>query len=513
MIPVIISGGSGSRLWPVSRQLDPKPFIKLADGHSLLQNTFLRAAKLDNVNAIVTVTNEKVHFRMQDEYQAVNDDNIRCDFILEPYGRNTAPAIAAACLFIAKNYSKDETILILPADHLITNSEQFNQTVKQAALIAKQGYIVTFGITPEYPEVGYGYIEADINRPIGDGYAIARFVEKPDLERAHSYLASKHYLWNSGMYCGQVAAFLDELELYAPHLLNATNNCLINSPSDTLGKSKITHLNPKLFSQSENISIDYALAEKSNKTAVLPCSIGWSDIGSWLSIAQTLPKDKHNNAIIGESILHNTQDCLIYSTNRIIAGVDIKDLIIVDTADAVLVADKNNAQNVKIIFEQLKKMQHHTFELHQTAHRPWGTYTILGEGHFYKIKRLEIKPHAALSLQMHNHRSEHWVVVEGIATVTKGKEHQVFELTANQSAYIEAQIIHRLENRTDKNLVIIEVQCGHYLDENDIVRFDDKYGRINSVNDNYNSNPNNNNNSSNNHSSIHNSATIKESLF
>lgn len=476
MIPVIISGGSGSRLWPVSRQLDPKPFIKLADGNSLLQNTFIRASDLNNVNAILTVTNEKVHFRMQDEYQQINDKNLICDFILEPYGRNTAPAIAAACLFIAKNYTPNETILILPADHLISDFENFKIAVNEAESIANEGYIATFGINPEYPETGYGYIEADINKPIQKGYAIKRFVEKPNLQRAREYLESKNYVWNSGMFLGRVDVFLAEFENYAARLLKATNTCLINSKVDQLNNSKIVHLTRELFLQPESISIDYALFEKSKKTAVLPCSIGWSDIGSWLSIAQTLPKDRDNNAIIGESVLHNTKDCLIYSTDRIIAGVDIKDLIIVDTPDAVLVADKNNAQNVKIIFERLKKMEHQTFELHQTAYRPWGTYTVLEEGPFYKIKRIEIKPHAAMSLQMHHHRSEHWVVVDGVATLNKNGK--IFELGTNQSAYIEHEVKHRLENNTDENLVIIEIQCGKYLGEDDIVRFDDKYGRI-----------------------------------
>ncbi len=475
MIPVIISGGSGSRLWPVSRQLDPKPFIKLADGHSLLQNTFIRASNLANVNAILTVTNEKVHFRMQDEYQQINHNNLPCDFILEPYGRNTAPAIAAACLFIAENYSPNETILILPADHLISDFEAFKTAVDNAEEIAQNGYITTFGINPEYPETGYGYIESNTKDAIAKGYSIKRFVEKPNLERASEYLESKSYLWNSGMFCGRVDVFLKEFTIYADRLLKATTNCLSKSKIDTLNNSKIVHLNRELFLQPESISIDYALFEKSKKTAVLPCSIGWSDIGSWLSIAQTLPKDKDNNAIIGESVLHNTKDCLIYSTDRIIAGVDIKDLIIVDTPDAVLVADKNHAQNVKIIFERLKKMEHRTFELHQTAYRPWGTHTVLEEGPFYKIKRLELKPHAALSLQKHHHRTEHWVVVDGVATVTKNNER--FELIANQSTYIETEMKHRLENNTDENLVIIEVQCGKYLGEDDIVRFDDKYGR------------------------------------
>lgn len=475
MIPVIISGGSGSRLWPVSRQDDPKPFIKLADGLSLLQNTFIRAAKLDNVETVLTVTNEKIHFRMQDEYQQINSSNIGLDFILEPFGRNTAPAIAAAALHVAKNYKSDELILILPADHLIGDFDKFNQAVKEATDIANDGYIVTFGITPEYPETGYGYIEANKEKPLRNGYKIKRFVEKPNQSRAVEYLNSGNYQWNSGMFLGRVDVFLKEFERLANGVLTATKNCLDHSKVDVLNDNKIVHLNHELFLQPENISIDYALLEKSDLTAVVPCSIGWSDIGSWLSIAQTLPKDKDNNAIIGESVLHNTHDCLLYSPNRMIAGVDIKDLIIVDTADAILVADKNHAQNVKIIFEQLKKRKDPLSELHQTAHRPWGTYTVLEEGPFYKIKRIEVKPGAKLSLQMHHHRSEHWIVVDGVATVTNGDD--IFKLGRNQSTYINAETRHRLENETDKNLILIEVQCGKYLGEDDIVRFDDQYGR------------------------------------
>lgn len=475
MIVVIISGGSGSRLWPVSRQSDPKPFLKLSDGKSLLQSTFVRAAQLDDVRAIVTVTNEKLHFRMQDEYQQVNDKNLICDFILEPFGRNTAAAIAAACLFVQQNYP-DETVLVLPADHLISDIAAFNTAVKKANVIAAQGYISTFGIHPEYPETGYGYIEADKVHSINDGYLVKRFVEKPDLERATEYMHSGNYLWNSGMFCCQTEAFLAEFRAHAPAVLNATKTCMEHSITDRLGNSQIVHLESKSFLQAENISVDYALLERSQKIAVVPCTLGWSDIGSWLSIAQTIPKDSNNNAIIGESVLHNTQNCLIYSTDRIVAGVDIKDLIIVDTPDAVLVADKNNAQNVKLIFERLKKMEHITSELHQTVHRPWGTYTVLEEGPLYKIKRIEVKCGASLSLQMHHHRSEHWIVVDGIATVTNGDK--VFELHANQSTYIPAESKHRLENKTDKNLAIIEVQCGDYLGEDDIVRFDDIYGRM-----------------------------------
>ena len=476
MIPVIISGGSGSRLWPVSRQLAPKPFIKLSGGQSLLQDTFIRASNLNNVNSILTVTNEKTHFRMQDEYLAINQQSLICDFILEPYGRNTAPAIAAACLFITKNYTAEEIILILPADHLVSDFTKFNVAVNNAISIAQQGYIATFGITPEYPETGYGYIEANHELPIECGYAIKRFVEKPDAKRAKEYLASKDYLWNSGMFCGKVSVFLDEFNLHAKTLLEATNNCIINSKVDTFLNSKIVHLNSELFIQPENISIDYALFEKSQKTAVLPCSIGWSDIGSWLSIAQTLPKDKDNNAIIGESVLHNTNNCLIYSTGRIVAGADIQNLIIVDTPDALLVADKNNAQNVKIIFDRLKETEHESSKLHQTAYHPWGTCTtVLEEEPFYKIKRLEIRANATTSLQMHNFISKHLVVVDGAAIVTK--EHEVFELKANQSTYIEPKTKYRIENNTKNNLTLIEIEHGQCLREEDIICFDDKERR------------------------------------
>lgn len=477
MIPIIISGGSGSRLWPVSRQADPKPFLKLSDGYSLLQNTFMRAAKLKNINSIVSVTNEKIHFRMQDEYQQINIAKLRCDFILEPFPRNTAPAIAAALSFIKNNYSNDETILILPADHLISDFRLFNQAVEQAQELANNGYLVTFGIKPEYPETGYGYIETDITQPLGNiAYKIKNFVEKPDHQTAISYLHTGNYLWNSGMFCARVDVFYQEMQKYTPNLIDTIDNCLTNSQCDNFGCNSIVHLNPDLFINAENISIDYALFEKSAKCVTIPCTLGWSDIGSWLSIAQTIPKDQTQNSLIGETILHNVHNCLIYSTNRIVAGVDINDLIIVDTPDAILVAHKNYAQDVKHIFERLKNMEHKTSELHRTVHRPWGTYTVLEENSKYKIKKIEVKPDAALSLQLHYQRSEHWIVVSGIATVINGD--QLLELTANQSTYIEKGTKHRLENKTKQNLILIEVQCGSYLGEDDIVRFEDQYGRI-----------------------------------
>lgn len=476
MIPVIISGGAGSRLWPVSRQSDPKPFLKLSDGKSLLQNTFSRSLNLGQaISSVITVTNEKLHFRMQNEYQQVNDAGVACDFILEPFGRNTAPAVLAAALFAKEHYDSEEILLILPADHLIGDLNSFAKAVADAVAMANDGYLVTFGINPEYPETGYGYIEANKEQAIGNGYAVKRFVEKPNLELATEYIESGNYQWNSGMFCGQVKTFLEEFQLHSPNVVKQVENCLAISELSNLQKNKIVHLEPKTFIQAENISVDYALFEKTSKAAVIPCSIGWSDIGSWLSIAQTLPLDNAGNAVIGENILHNTQNCLVYSTSRMVATVDVNDLVIVDTPDALLVANKNQTQDVKHIFERLKKVKHPTSDLHQTVHRPWGTYTVLEEGPFYKIKRIEVKPGQALSNQLHEQRSEHWVVVDGEATVIQ--DDKVIKLTTSQSTYIQAGEKHRLMNASDKVLVIIEVQCGNYLGEDDILRFDDLYGR------------------------------------
>lgn len=476
MIPVIISGGAGSRLWPVSRQSDPKPFLKLSDGKSLLQNTFSRSLNLgQSISSVITVTNEKLHFRMQNEYQQVNDTGVACDFILEPFGRNTAPAVLAAALFAKEHYDPEKILLILPADHLIGDLTSFSKAVSDAVTMANDGYLVTFGINPEYPETGYGYIEANKEQAIGNGYAVKRFVEKPNVELATEYIESGNYQWNSGMFCGQVKTFLEEFQLHSPNVVTQVENCLAVSELSNLQKNKIVHLEPKTFIQAENISVDYALFEKTNKAAVIPCSIGWSDIGSWLSIAQTLPLDNDGNAVIGENILHNTQNCLVYSTSRMVATVDVNDLVIVDTPDALLVANKNQTQDVKHIFERLKKVKHPTSDLHQTVHRPWGTYTVLEEGPFYKIKRIEVKPGQALSNQLHEQRSEHWVVVDGEATVIQ--DDKVIKLTTSQSTYIQAGEKHRLMNASDKVLVIIEVQCGNYLGEDDILRFDDLYGR------------------------------------
>ena len=470
MIPVIISGGSGSRLWPVSRQSFPKPFIKLSDGLSLFQNTLIRASNLVNVTRIIVITNESLFYRMKDEFSQINHKNLPIDFILEPYGRNTAPAIAASCIYLSKLYSLDEPILIMPADHLITDHLAFNKAVEDAQSIIKKNFIVTFGINPQYPEVGYGYIEADFNRSIENGFAINRFIEKPNLELAQNYVASEKYLWNSGMFMGFVNTFLEEFKIYSPELLETTNNCINNSKQENAFGCTILHLNRDLFVYSENISIDYALIEKSKKITVIPCSIGWSDIGSWLSIFQSLPKDESNNAIIGETILHNTQNCLVYSKDRIIACVDVNDLIVVDTPDAILIADKHKSQNVKIIFDKLKQMKHYTYNQHQTIYRSWGTYTLIEEGPFYNIKRFEIKSTSSLSIKLQYDKQVYWIVVDGTAKIYS--EEKSYYLMANECCSIKPNIIHKIENPTNKNLVIITVQPGEYIDDNNTIIID-----------------------------------------
>lgn len=476
MIIVIISGGTGSRLWPASTKTEPKPFLKLSNTeHSLLQKTFSRASSCHNVSRIITVTNEAFHFKMSAEYKQVNSFNIPIDFILEPVGRNTAAAIATSCLFIKQHYNQDEPLLIMPADHLITNTQEFIKAVDQAMLIAKDGYLVTFGINPSYPETGYGYIQADTNKPIRDGYLIDRFVEKPDLNSAKQYLLAGYYLWNSGMFCGTVSVFLDELTKYAPELSNTVEKCLEVSKLNRIKEENVLNLDAEHFNKVQNISIDYALFEKSHKTAVIPCNIGWSDIGTWLSISSHLTTDENGNTSTGKTIMENTKNCLFYSNKGLIAGINLQDLIVISHNNSVLVAHKDSNQDVKLIFEKTKQFENITPDIGQTFYRPWGSYTIIEEHANYKIKRIDVNPGASLSLQMHNLRSEHWIIIEGTAKVTNGED--IIDLTENQSTFIPVKTKHRLENRTNTNLAIIEVQCGSYLGEDDIIRFEDIYGR------------------------------------
>ena len=472
LIPTILCGGAGSRLWPVSRELHPKPFIRLADGQSLLQKAYLRGALLPGVSHIMTVTNRDLLFKTEDEFREVNATKASTSFILEPLGRNTAPAIAAAALQVAQMHGSNAILLVLAADHLIADQAAFQQAVLKAVELAQHGKLVTFGIQPDAPETGYGYIESEGNR-------VLRFVEKPSLDKAQEYLASGRFLWNSGIFCFAAGTMLEQMELHCPAILAATRACIEKSRLATGAGFSQLELDASAFSSVPDDSIDYAVMEKSDQVAVVPCNIGWSDIGSWAVLGDLGVAGAEGNRIQGEVMLHNTRNCTIQTDGRLVGAVGLNNLIIVDTPDALLVADKNHAQDVKHIFANLKAQGHQAHKLHRTVHRPWGTYTVLEEGLGFKIKRIEVKPGAALSLQMHRHRSEHWVVVSGTATVVNGE--QEIQLQSNQSTYIPAGLKHRLTNPGTSPCVMIEVQCGAYVGEDDIVRFEDAYGRVTEV--------------------------------
>ncbi len=469
LIPVILCGGAGSRLWPVSRELHPKPFMRLADGQSLLQKAFLRGAKLSDVNEILTVTNRELFLKTKEEYNKINSTGIATSFILEPFGRNTAPAIAAAALHALKTYGKDTILLILAADHLITDQEAFQRAVLKAVELAKEGKLVTFGMQAHSPETGYGYIEAEGNK-------VLRFVEKPSLQKAQEYIATGRHFWNSGMFCFTAGSLLQQMDQYSPDILAATNVCFEKSKQTMNATTNQLELEAASFETIPDNSIDYALMEKSDQVAVVACSIGWSDIGSWNALADLIQSDDQGNQIEGNVLLHDTHHCYIKSQDRLIGAVGIDNLIIIDTPDALLVTDKSRSQDVKLIYAELKAQNHEVHKLHRTVYRPWGTYTILEEGEGFKIKRIVVNPGASLSLQMHRYRSEHWVVVSGQAKVTNGG--QVIMINTNESTYIPAGNKHRLENITDMPVVMIEVQSGSYVGEDDIVRFEDVYGRV-----------------------------------
>ena len=476
LIPTILCGGAGSRLWPVSRETHPKPFIRLADGQSLLQKAFVRGTTLPHVIEVITVTNRELFFKTEDEYREVNNAAIPASYILEPFGRNTAPAITAAAIHVARTHGDDAILLVLPADHLIADQPAFAAAVAKATELAQAGNLVTFGIKPDIPETGYGYIQAKGNQ-------VVRFVEKPSLEIAKSYVESGDYLWNSGMFCFSAGSMLRELERYCPDVLTSMQACIEQSRmvgSATKGiKFTQQELSADAFAKVPDISIDYAVMEKSKAVAVVPCDIGWSDVGSWNAVEELSAPDINGNRIQGEAMLHNSTNNYIQSAGRMVGLVGVDNLIIIDTPDALLVADRNHAQDVKNIYAGLKAKGHDSYRMHRTVHRPWGTYTVLEEGTGFKIKRIVVKAGASLSLQMHRHRSEHWIVVDGTAKVVNDKEDLL--LDTNQSTYIPAGHKHRLENPGTIDLVIIEVQSGEYLGEDDIVRFQDVYGRIEPV--------------------------------
>ena len=475
LIPCIIAGGAGTRLWPVSREAVPKPFMRLPDGESLLQKTFMRAVGLPDVQRLLTVTNREVYFRTVDDYRQLNKSRVKLDFILEPFGRNTAPAVAAAALHVARLYGKDAQLLILPADHLIANGPAFSQAVQSARELAAEGWMVTFGILPDKPETGFGYIEKGQSLN-SQAHQVARFVEKPDVATAQAYLDGGLHLWNAGMFCMRADTLLRELETHAPEVLAAVNSCLEQSGIKEGNEELQLELDSPSFAKAPDISIDYALMERSQKVAVVPCDLGWSDIGSWQAVRELTAVDERGNQCNGETVLHDVSNCYIDSPKRLVGGVGLDNLIIIDTPDALLIADGTRSQDVKFIAQELKRQGHDAYRLHRTVTRPWGTYTVLEEGKRFKIKRIVVRPQASLSLQMHHHRSEHWIVVSGMAQVTNGERE--FMLDTNESTFIKPGHTHRLVNPGVIDLVMIEVQSGEYLGEDDIVRFTDIYGRV-----------------------------------
>ena len=417
---------------------------------------------------VLTITNRELFFKTNDEFREVNAARVPTSFVLEPFGRGTAAAVASAALQVEHSHGRDALLLILPADHLIADQAAFAGAVAEAATLASQGRLVTFGIRPETPETGYGYMEAE-------GSEVVRFVEKPSLETARQYVASGRFLWNSGMFLFSAGTLIDEMNLHCPDILEAVRTCLAASRVARSDGLTQVELDPATFAAVRDDSIDYALMEKSRRVAVVPCAMGWSDIGSWSAIGDLAKSDGLPNQVEGKAILHDVKGCYIRSSDRVVGAVGIENLVIIDTPDALLVASKSRAQDVKHIYSQLKAEGNETHKVHRTVHRPWGTYTVLEEGPRFKIKRIEVRPGASLSLQMHHHRNEHWVVVSGTATVVNGERN--LTINTNESTYIPAGNKHRLENKTSIPLCIIEVQSGSYLGEDDIVRFDDQYGR------------------------------------
>lgn len=470
LIPIILSGGVGARLWPVSRESHPKPFMKLPDGQSLLQKTFARAAALDGVGEVLTITNREHYFKSRDEYQSARKGipGVADTFLLEPFGRNTAAAIVLGAMSIAETHGGDALMLVLPADHLIDDQEAFAASVKQAASLAEQGNLVTFGIVPDAPETGFGYIEAD-------GHVVKRFVEKPSYEAAREYVDSGRYLWNSGMFCFKAGIVLEQFKIHAPAIYEHAQPCWEATRNKTQVNMPMMEIDPESFATIPENSIDYAVMEKSAVVMVVPGDFGWSDIGSWNAVSDLAVSDEAGNRVVGEAVLVDVSNSFIQSDGRMVAAIGLDNTLIIDTPDALLVADRACAQDVKKVVRQLKLMNHDSYKLHRTVVRPWGTYTVLEEGRCFKIKRIVVKPGASLSLQMHYHRSEHWVVVSGTASIVNDEKNML--IRTNESTYIPPGHKHRLENPGIIDLVMIEVQSGEYLGEDDIVRFDDMYGR------------------------------------
>lgn len=462
MKSIILAGGSGSRLWPLSRDMYPKQLLSLGSEISLLQQTFKRLNKFTEAKDILTITNVKHCSDIKLQLNALDNSNI---VLGEPLSKNTAPAIACALEYFRQQDNKDDVVLIVPSDHLIMQTEKFYTTVQEGIKLAEQGYIVTFGIKPNYPETGYGYIKTE--KPLSTGYKVERFVEKPDLETAKKYLESGNYFWNGGIFIGKISTFLEEIKKFEPSIYN--NLTQLDFSTD----NNITY---SIYEKMKSISIDYAVMEKSDKIALVELQSDWNDLGSWQSIYDVRPKDADGNVLTGKVITNNVKNSFIYSQKEIVAVSDLENICIVETEDAIMACKLDESQNVKQLYQKLKESESDTTQLHKTVFRPWGYYTCLNSGEGYLTKTICVMPKQKLSIQSHNHRSEHWVVLEGHALVVKdGKE---YNIDAGDSIDIPLGVKHSLQNPYDNVLKIIEVQKGDYISEDDIIRYEDCYGRV-----------------------------------
>lgn len=468
LVPVILSGGSGTRLWPLSRELHPKQFLPLVSDYSLFQDTITRTKGLE-VSAPVVVCNEQHRFMVAEQLLQLSLKATA--IVLEPLARNTAPAVALAALAAQRAYPsvKSLLLLVLPADHQIRAPEAFVAAVKVGTTAASAGKLVTFGVVPDAPETGYGYIRK--GGSLGQAFSIAEFVEKPTREKAKGYVDSGEYLWNSGMFLFDASVYLQELKRFEPAMYDACVKASELSSHDL----DFTRVDAKRFAECPSNSIDYAVMEKTQNAVVVPLSAGWSDVGSWASLRESLAQDDHGNVTRGDVVTEDTQGCYLHAEHRLLATVGLSDHVVVETRDAVFVAPNDRAQDVKALVGKLKAMQRSEVSLHREVARPWGSYDSIDFGDRFQVKRLSVKPGAQLSLQMHHHRAEHWIVVSGTALITCGEKE--FLLSENESTYIPVGATHRISNPGKVPLHIIEVQSGSYLGEDDIVRFEDNYGR------------------------------------
>ena len=467
--PVILTGGAGSRLWPVSREFFPKPLLPLFGEQTLLQDTAVRLDPIDALGNPVFVCNEEHRFLVAEQVRSLGKEPEA--ILLEPQGRNTAPALTIAALYLVDKEA-DAMMVVMPADHVIPERDAFVTAVKQGSVLAEQGHLVTFGVVADAPETGYGYIRRGEEIDASGVFQVDRFVEKPDAGTAQGYLDAGDYFWNSGIFLLRADRWLEEIGKHQPDILKACRQAMAKGGRD----SDFVRVDKDAFLSSPSDSIDYAVMEKTDRAAVVPLQTAWSDVGSWSSIWEVSEQDDDGNVARGDVLMHETTDSLLMADNRCIAAVGVDNLVIVETADAILVANKGRCQDVKAIVGKLKDFGRDEHRFHTRVYRPWGDYEGVDHGSRYQVKRLTVKPGAQLSLQMHHHRAEHWIVVSGTAKVTRGEE--VFILSENESTYIPIGMNHRLENPGAIPLEIIEVQSGSYLGEDDIVRFEDIYDRV-----------------------------------